>query len=248
MTASTQDSGPETPVVRPAETASPASPTTASPGTTSGSMASGGTPVSSPSSPAGSRTEHANATGRAAADEARAAGEEAASTARSQAEKLKNRARDAVEGAKEQARSAVGEQKNRAADQLTGFADALRSASSELEDQGQTVVSSIVRHAADGIDNVSGAVRRRNIDDMVGSVESFARRQPAIFLGTAVLAGFGIARFLKSSSERRYEGGYDDDRSYRDPGYRHDPRRPSSYDRPADPGTPYGGTPYEGGL
>ena len=110
----------------------------------------------------------------------------------------------------------------------------------------------MVRHAADGVDNVSGAVRRRNIDDMVGSVESFARRQPAIFLGTAVLAGFGIARFLKSSSERRYERGYDDpgydDPGYRDPSYRHETGRPSSYDRPADPGTPYAGTPHEGGL
>lgn len=227
MTASTQDSGPGTPGVRPAEA-----------GTGSGPGGSGGTPVSSPSS----LSEEAKSQARAAADEARAEGDELASEARSRAERLKSGARRTVDGAKEQARSAVDEQKNQAAEQLTGFADALRSASSELDEQGQTVVSSIVRHAADGIEHVSGAVRRSNVDDMVGSVESFARRQPAIFLGTAVLAGFGIARFLKSSSERR-RAGY----AY-DPGYRHDPARPSAYDRPADPGTPYGGTPYEGGL
>ena len=30
-------------------------------------------------------------------------------------------------------------------------------------------------------------------------VQSFARRQPTAFLGLAVLAGFGVVRFLKSS-------------------------------------------------
>ncbi|HEU0040206.1 MAG TPA: hypothetical protein VFR76_13135, partial [Verrucomicrobiae bacterium] len=30
---------------------------------------------------------------------------------------------------------------------------------------------------------------------------SFARRQPAALLGMAVLAGFGVVRFLKSSAE-----------------------------------------------
>jgi hypothetical protein len=30
--------------------------------------------------------------------------------------------------------------------------------------------------------------------------QSFARRQPTAFLGIAVLAGFGVVRFLKSSA------------------------------------------------
>jgi hypothetical protein len=60
-----------------------------------------------------------------------------------------------------------------------------------------------------------------------------------VFLGSAVLAGFGLARFVKSSAERRRERSYGDD-----------PNRPyaAQQDRPGDPGTPYAGTPYEGGL
>jgi hypothetical protein len=133
------------------------------------------------------------------------------------------------------------------------------------------VASAIVRQAADGLENVSGAMRSRDLDDLVGSVENFARRQPVIFLGSALLAGFGIARFIKSSSERRRAGGYDrrgwsesgrgygGSRDYRSGGAyarsgfeeregAYDAARRAQYDRPADPGTPYGGTPYEGGL
>jgi hypothetical protein len=34
-------------------------------------------------------------------------------------------------------------------------------------------------------------------------VEDFARRQPALFIGGSVAAGFALARFLKSSADRR---------------------------------------------
>jgi len=34
----------------------------------------------------------------------------------------------------------------------------------------------------------------------VRGAQSFARRQPTAFLGIAVLAGFGVVRFLKSSA------------------------------------------------
>jgi hypothetical protein len=34
----------------------------------------------------------------------------------------------------------------------------------------------------------------------VRGAQSFARRQPTAFLGMAVLAGFGVVRFLKSSA------------------------------------------------
>jgi vacuolar-type H+-ATPase subunit E/Vma4 len=198
--------------------------------------ATGGTPIPPGSSRSAPRTE-------TAADEAKAAGEQAAGAARSTAEDIKDRARGAAEnvaeGVKERARSAASEQKNQAAERLSGFADALRTASSDLDQRGQTMASGFVRQAAEGLEHVSGAVRTRDLDDLMETVESFARRQPVVFLGSAVLAGFGLARFVKSSAERRRERSYGDD-----------PSRPyaSQQDRPGDPGTPYAGTPYEGGL
>ena len=226
MTASTQDRGPETPAVRPGE---------------------GGYSI-----PARRRrrrvrsarslerrqrdpADRARADAESATAHARTAADEAAASARSGTDELKRRAQGVVDDAKERAQAVAGEQKNLAAERLTGFADALRHASSDLDEQGQSVVSGFVRQAADGLEHFSGAMRRNDVDDLVGSIEDFARRQPAVFIGSAVLAGFGIARFMKSSSERRRERGAAC------------PSAPATSAGAA--GTARGpGTPYEGGV
>jgi hypothetical protein len=53
-------------------------------------------------------------------------------------------------------------------------------------------------------------VSRRNIDDLVGGVEDFARQRPVAFMGGAMVAGFALARFMKSSSARRSQAGRGD--------------------------------------
>ena len=218
MTASRQDSGPETPPGRPGAT-------TNQPGS-AGPAGTGGTPItptppqaSSVGGTSGASTsytgsgEHvgdrAKADAEAAASHARSTTQDVSASARGTSEDVKQRAHDLVDDAKERARAVAGEQKNLAADRVTGFADALRHASSDLDEQGQSMVSGVVRQAADGLERVSGAMRSNDVDDLVGTIEDFARRQPAVFIGSAVLAGFGIARFMKSSSERRRERGPD---------------------------------------
>jgi hypothetical protein len=47
----------------------------------------------------------------------------------------------------------------------------------------------------------ASSLRERSIDDLVRSLNNFARNQPAAFFGGAVLAGFALSRFLKSSAE-----------------------------------------------
>ncbi len=224
MTATRQDQAPGAPGL----SSGPAGPAT------------GGTPItptsapfaSEPAAPAGDR---ARADARAAGDEARTAAQDLDAAARNKAEELKMGAGKAVHAAKERAREAAGEQKNMAAERMAGFADALRHASSDLDEQGQTLVSGFVRQAADGLADFSGAMRRNDVDDLMGSVESFARRQPALFIGSAVLAGFGIARFMKASSERRRE---------RAPGY----ARAGAEDTGQRFGSSGPATPYEGGV
>jgi hypothetical protein len=48
-------------------------------------------------------------------------------------------------------------------------------------------------------------IREQSIEDVVDGVTDFARRQPMMFFGGSVLAGFALARFLKASADRRYE-------------------------------------------
>jgi hypothetical protein len=56
-----------------------------------------------------------------------------------------------------------------------------------------------MRLAADQIDSVSSAFRRRDLNQLVSDVQGFARRQPTAFFGAAVFAGFAVVRFLKTS-------------------------------------------------
>ena len=82
---------------------------------------------------------------------------------------------------------------------------------------------------ADRVERVADMLRNSTMDDMVGQVERFARRQPEVFVGAAFAMGFLFARFVKSSGERRFRsagsshlsGGYGrHDRNYRDAGMR----------------------------
>src|SRR5213082_1430088 len=55
-------------------------------------------------------------------------------------------------------------------------------------------------------ETTSDSIRNGNFNDLVQGAQSFARRQPTAFLGMAVLAGFGLIRFLKSSAEGSNDG------------------------------------------
>jgi hypothetical protein len=135
----------------------------------------------------------------AAEGEARAVKEQA----REAAAEMKAGARDAAEDVKEQVRSSAARQKDAAAQQMDGWAHALKTASDDLHGRGQDSAATWVRQAAAGLERASGTVRERDVDDLIGTVEDFARRQPVAFLGGAVAAGFGLARLMKSSADRR---------------------------------------------
>jgi len=110
---------------------------------------------------------------------------------------LKDRAMDQVEE-----RITAG--KSRAVDQLESFADSLRVAKNQMGDNG---MSSYVGRAAQQVDDLASFLNQREVSDLVGGVEGFARRQPAAFVGGAFALGMLGARFLKSS-RRDLEYGY----------------------------------------
>jgi hypothetical protein len=43
-------------------------------------------------------------------------------------------------------------------------------------------------------------MRNRDMSEIVGNVQDFARKQPTAFFGAAVLLGFAAVRFLKSGT------------------------------------------------
>jgi hypothetical protein len=125
----------------------------------------------------------------AAAAAAREAGGKAADTASELFEPIKQDALDRAE-----------EQKRAGADRLSGMAQAVHQAADQLDPELPPQARTYIHEAADGIDRMSAAIRDRSVGDLMETAGDFARRQPAAFFGGAVLAGFVLSRFLKSSS------------------------------------------------
>ena len=108
-------------------------------------------------------------------------------------------AKELASDAGDKVRNAVQDQKNAGADFISGFAGAVRRAANEFDDHIPQA-GQYIRRAAAQIDSASEALRRRDLKELLGGVQDFARRQPTAFLGATVLAGFAVVRLLKSST------------------------------------------------
>jgi ElaB/YqjD/DUF883 family membrane-anchored ribosome-binding protein len=121
-----------------------------------------------------------------------------ADAARAKAEEFAENAKDFAAEAGETIKQRAYEQKEAGANYIGGIADAMRRASHEFDDQ-VPIAGVYIRKAASKIEDISDTVQHGDLTDLVHGVQDFARRQPTAFLGLAVLAGFGVVRFLKSS-------------------------------------------------
>lgn len=154
-----------------------------------------------PSDPQSSATQTYGTTQtQSAGDAARQESQGLADRAREKAGEFKEQAEGAV---RERARSIVDSQKEAAISRIEGVADALRSASENLRERGQPMVADYSRQLAEGLERMAHSMSQRNLDDIVRGVQDFARQRPVAFLGGAMVAGFALARFMKSSSSRR---------------------------------------------
>jgi diacylglycerol kinase len=117
-----------------------------------------------------------------------------------QASEFADAAKDAGAQAAERLKEQVNTQKNAGAQYASGVADAMRRAAREL-DQDLPFAGSYLRRAASQVEELSDRVKSGDFNELLRDAQDFARRRPTVFLGLAVLAGFGAVRFLKSSAE-----------------------------------------------
>jgi gas vesicle protein len=120
-------------------------------------------------------------------------------TAKNQAANLGDAAKDLASDATGRVKTAMDEQKAASADYLGTIAQAVQRAAGEFQSDVPQAAQ-YIRQAASQISSVADAVRDRNMHDLVGEVQNFAKRQPTLFFGGAVVLGFAALRFLKSSA------------------------------------------------
>src|SRR5258705_1743169 len=161
--------------------------------------------------------EKATTAAKSVTDQALSAGrdlkDKAANMAGSSSEAIKDRASDLVDAAKDVASQAtdkfketVDSQKSAGADYVGSLADTIRRAAREF-DGDLPIAGTYIRKAASQVEGVADTLRTGDFNDLIRGAQSFARRQPTAFLGIAVLAGFGVVRFLKSSAnETEFSG------------------------------------------
>ena len=106
----------------------------------------------------------------------------------------------------EQATSKLDERKDQATSGLGDVSQAVRKTGEELRSRDQAMVAGYVDQAAEQLDRATQYLRNRDVRELVSDVESFARREPTLFIGGAFALGVLAARFLKSSGQAASSG------------------------------------------
>ena len=136
----------------------------------------------------------------------------------------------------------MDQQKHRAADGLGSVASALRQTGDSLRSGDQGAIGQYADRAAETVDQIAQQLRDKSVDQLFSEAEHFARREPEIFLGGAVLLGLLASRFLKASGRRsqmrnqdygQYAYGSQYGRSYGQGDYGRPGMEPGGYDRGA---------------
>lgn len=99
------------------------------------------------------------------------------------------------------AKAAISDQaeaaKSTAASEVDGIASAFRKAADELRDDSPQART--FRQLSTGLADFSDTIRGKDFSELTRDVSTFARRNPVVFLGGAVLLGLAASRFAKAS-------------------------------------------------
>jgi hypothetical protein len=94
----------------------------------------------------------------------------------------------------------LGTQKDRATDGLGRVVEAARRTTEHLRENQHETVAQYVENAAGQLERFSNRLKDRDVGDLFQDAQQFARRRPAVFIGSAFALGVVAARFLKSSN------------------------------------------------
>lgn len=92
--------------------------------------------------------------------------------------------------------SNLDDQKGTAANFVEQLAQTVQKSGEQFKGQQDWIASAIGRGAAE-LNTLAGSLRDKDLGELTREVQSFARRQPALFIGATLVAGFAVARLGK---------------------------------------------------
>ncbi len=102
-------------------------------------------------------------------------------------------------------RGQFDQRSSRAGSQVRSLAEALRRSGNDLGNEGNSNAAQLTGQAADRIERLGNYLEQKSGDELMRDIETFARRRPWMLTGIGMLAGMAAARFMKASSEQRYD-------------------------------------------
>lgn len=118
--------------------------------------------------------------------------------AREKLDELAGAAKETATHAADKVKEQISAQQDAGADYAKRLADNIRGAAKSFE-QDTPMAARTIEMAAGYVEDAAEKIRNGSMSDVIDGATSFARRQPAAFLGLSVLAGFAVVRFLKAS-------------------------------------------------
>ena len=109
---------------------------------------------------------------------------------------------DIKEAAREQAESTFERQRDTAAQHTHTLGTVFKNAADEFDRQQQPFCSEQARKLADHTERFSQRMRDKDLHSLCRAAEDYGRREPAMFIGGAIAAGFLVTRFLRSSPDK----------------------------------------------
>lgn len=126
-------------------------------------------------------------------------------------EKAKQQGREAAhevgEAAQQQAENLFSQQRDSAAEQTGKLGSVFQKMADEFDNQQQPFFSNQARKLANTTDRVTQQLREKDLRSICDDAQRYSRREPALFIGGAIAAGFLVSRFLRSSSQHQTTSG-----------------------------------------
>ena len=130
---------------------------------------------------------------RQVGDKAASAGLDAVQQAKAVADDAQDRASSLLGTATQKASSVAEAQKESVAGYIDDVAKAVHRSGEQLEGH-QDWVAHMVERGAEELGALANTLRTNDLQSLIGNLGSLARRQPALFVGATMAAGFALAR------------------------------------------------------
>jgi hypothetical protein len=116
--------------------------------------------------------------------------------AKSVEQQIRSTGEQAYDSVKTEAERLAVERRDVVAGYAHDIADAFHSAANTLQERGRETAARFTRRAAEEIGSLSQRVEGQDVGGVLHSVEDYARRRPALFLGGAFLLSFALVRYF----------------------------------------------------